>query len=113
MADLEPKSQGFSNRATESINIIGNVVEDFFNGLGGAISDIAGQHHGSHLNINGPGEPSDPQERMRRREFEFVQRTNDGVNDRINRGHFNPAPVTQGSVRIQKFIDNDDADFFI
>jgi len=51
-ADLEPQSVGFANRAAESINIMGNVIEDLLNGLGGALSDVTGSSHGSHLNIN-------------------------------------------------------------
>jgi len=48
-SDLEPKSVGFANRGAESITIIGHVLEDILNGFGGAISDVMGQPHGSHL----------------------------------------------------------------
>jgi len=51
-ADLEPQSEGIANRAAESITIIGNVLEDLLNGLGGALADVTGSNHGSHLNIN-------------------------------------------------------------
>jgi len=51
-ADLEPKSVGFANRGAESITIMGNVLSDILNGLGGAISDVMGQPHGSHLSID-------------------------------------------------------------
>jgi len=108
-ADLEPKSQGFANRAAESINIIGGVVETLLNTIGGTISDIAGQPHGSHLNINGPGVPANPQERMRRRQFEFEDIGPAPVNprDRLVLGHpeLMHVPVTEGSIRIQQFID--------
>jgi len=49
ISDLNPQSEGFANRATESVNIIGHVLEDLLNGFGGAISDVMGQPHGSHL----------------------------------------------------------------
>jgi len=88
-ADLEPHSIGFANRAAESINIIGNVLEDILNGFGGAISDITGSSHGSHLNIN------------RRVSFAEANRT------RINRGHFNFSPVEADAVRVQHDIDKD------
>jgi len=52
ISDLNPQSVGIANRATESVNIIGHVLEDILNGFGGALADITGQHHGSHLNIN-------------------------------------------------------------
>jgi len=51
-ADLEPHSTGFINRGAETITILGGVVETLLNGLGGALSDITGQRHGSHLDIN-------------------------------------------------------------
>jgi len=49
ISDLNPQSEGFANRAAESVNIIGHVLEDLLNGLGGALSDVTGQPHGSHL----------------------------------------------------------------
>jgi len=52
ISDLNPQSTGFANRASESINIIGHVLEDILNGFGGALADVTGQPHGSHLNIN-------------------------------------------------------------
>jgi len=49
--DLDPKSSGFFNRGAESITIMGNVLSDILNGLGGALSDVTGSNHGSHLNL--------------------------------------------------------------
>jgi len=40
ISDLNPQSEGFANRATESINIIGNVLSDIVNGFGDALSGI-------------------------------------------------------------------------
>jgi len=86
-ADLEPQSIGFANRAAESINIIGNVLEDLLNGFGSAISDVTGQHHGSHLNISNTGH------------------TDGRARFKDNRGHFNPAPITLDAERVQTEID--------
>jgi len=90
ISDLNPHSVGFANRAAESINIIGNVLEDLLNGFGGAISDITGSSHGSHLNIN--------------RRVSFAEAN---PKDRINRGHLNPAPIESDAVRVQHDIDKD------
>jgi len=49
ISDLNPQSVGFGNRAAESVNIIGHVLEDLLNGFGGALAAVTGQPHGSHL----------------------------------------------------------------
>jgi len=46
ISDLEPTSTGFASRGAESINIMGNMISDIFEGLGNALSGITG--HGSH-----------------------------------------------------------------
>jgi len=55
ISDLNPQSVGFGNRAAESINIIGHVLEDLLNGFGGAIASVTGQPHGSHLGVEQSG----------------------------------------------------------
>ena len=114
-ADLEPKSQGFANRAAESINIIGGVVETLFNSIGGAISDIAGQPHGSHLNIipdvvdrtrMEQMEP-DPTDRINRRPFDTTEFRPAPPVPKVIAGHpeLTHVPQTADSLRIQRFIE--------
>jgi len=86
--DLEPQSEGFANRASETINIIGNVFEDVLNAFGGALADITGQNHGSHLRQNQSNIP-----------FELLH---PGL----------PLPQTPGfiepdAIRIENFIEDD------
>jgi len=40
ISDLNPQSVGFGNRAAESVNIVGHVIEDLLNGFGEALSGI-------------------------------------------------------------------------
>lgn len=40
ISDLNPQSVGFGNRAAESVNIVGHVIEDLLNGFGNALSGI-------------------------------------------------------------------------
>jgi len=92
-SDLEPHSTGFINRAAESVTIIGGVLETLLNGLGGALSDVTGSSHGSHLSID--------------RRVSFAEATDGRLRVKVNRGHLNPAPITPGAVRVQEEIDKD------
>jgi len=99
ISDLNPHSTGFANRAAESINIIGNVLEDLLNGFGGAISNITGSSHGSHLSLTNThetnvfAEANPPPTPSRLRQIRAVDRT-------VPRG-------PSGARAVQDFIDKE------
>lgn len=83
ISDLEPTSQGFANRGAESINIMGNMISDIFEGLGNALSNITG--HGSHTRFD--------------RGTQLEARRLANVNDP------NPSEAIADAIRVQHEID--------
>jgi len=100
--DLEPQSEGFFNRGAESINIMGNMISDIFEGLGNVLSGgVSTIPHGSHLSqtntreLNVFEEANPPPTLKDQRRIAAVNRTVPRTFDTID-----------DTQRVQDFIDS-------